>query len=341
MTIAYGPADHPRAQGTVERLRGLLHEALGELCKTWPRRWDEYVQPALWIHRTTPDLRLPGKPTPFRIFFGRDARTHLDAPQPEVDGGDFRGGMHSYVADKRQAYKEVRDVRVALLKIHEDRQESSESRNAEIDRTSVGTRVVVGDKVQVKEAESVMAREGIHHKLAHEHRTGPWEVTEDVLPGHIVTMNGRGIRRRRASAANIKRFHLRPDDLRHDFENEFAHLAWGVDFGLAEPSIVASPMYTLIDRKAVIGQGNAWKWRYKGRFVDGRVAVAVQRGGTRQFHPFIAGRLPCAVGNVSRSGTPDTTDFDVNAEGKTWDRPRTCVETTPRGDRDLKGIRGR
>ena len=51
--------------------------------------------------------------------------------------------------------------------------------------------------------------------------------------------------------------------------NDFAHLALGVDFGLAEPSIVASPMYTLVDRKAVTGQGNAWKWRYKGRFVDG------------------------------------------------------------------------
>ena len=63
-------------------------------------------------------------------------------------------------------------------------------------------------------------------------------------------------------------FHLRPDDLRHDLKNEFAHLAWGVDFGLAEPSIVSSPMYTLIDRKIVIGQGNAWKWRYKGRLVD-------------------------------------------------------------------------
>ena len=148
-------------------------------------------------HRTTPDLRLPGKPTPFRLFFGRDARTQLDATHPEIDGGDFRGGMHSYVADKRQAYKEVRDVRVALLKRQEDRQKSRESRNAEIGRTSVGTRVVVGDKVLVKEAESVMAREGIHHNLAHEHWTGPWEVTEVVLPGlsYIVTMSGRGIRR--------------------------------------------------------------------------------------------------------------------------------------------------
>ena len=67
VTIAYGPADHPRAQGTGERMGGWLHEALGELCETWPRRWDEYVQPALWIQNTTPNLRLPGKPTPSRL----------------------------------------------------------------------------------------------------------------------------------------------------------------------------------------------------------------------------------------------------------------------------------
>ena len=96
-------------------------------------------------------------------------------------------------------------------------------------------------------------------------------MTEVVLRGlsYIVTMNGREIRGRRASASNIKMFHLRADDLRHDIENEFAHLAWGIDFGLAEPSIVASPMYTLIDRTAVMGQGNACRWRHKGLFVDG------------------------------------------------------------------------
>ena len=169
VTIAYGPADHLRAQGTVERLGGYRHEALGELCKTWSRRWDEYVQPALWIHRTTLNLRLTGKPTPCRSAFGRDARTQLDATHPEIDGGDFRGGMHRYVADKCQAYKKVRDVRVALMKRHEDRQKSRESRNADIGQTSVGTRVVVGDKVLAKEAESVIARVGIHHKLAHKH----------------------------------------------------------------------------------------------------------------------------------------------------------------------------
>ena len=86
-------------------------------------------------------------------------------------------------------------------------------------------------------------------------------------------------------------------------------------------------------RLEVAIQGTIREWH--------RVAVAVRRGGTRQFHPFTAGRFPCAVGNVSRSGVPGKTNFDSNAEGKRWDRPRTCVETTHRGDRDLEGIRGR
>ena len=33
VTIDYGPTDHPRAQGAVERLGGWIHEILMELCK--------------------------------------------------------------------------------------------------------------------------------------------------------------------------------------------------------------------------------------------------------------------------------------------------------------------
>ena len=83
---------------------------------------------------------------------------------------------------------------------------------------------------------------------------------------------------------------------------------------MAESSIVASLMYTLIDRKAVIGQGNlemAIQGTIRGWH---RVAVAVRRGGTRQFHPFTDGCFPCAVGNVARSGLPGTTNVDANAE---------------------------
>ena len=117
VTIAYGPADHPRAQGTVGRLGGWLHEALGELCKTWPRRWDKYVQPALDLsYHVGPAFTGEVNSHPF--FFGRDARTQLDATHPEIDGGGFRGGIHSYVADKKQTYKEVLDAPMALSKKH-------------------------------------------------------------------------------------------------------------------------------------------------------------------------------------------------------------------------------
>ena len=68
VAIDYGPTDHSRAQGAVERLGGWIHETLVELSKSWPRRWDEYVQPALWLHRTTPDPRLPSKTTPSACY---------------------------------------------------------------------------------------------------------------------------------------------------------------------------------------------------------------------------------------------------------------------------------
>ena len=68
--------------------------------------------------------------------------------------------------------------------------------------------------------------------------------------------------------------------------------------------------------------------------------MAVRKGGARQFHPFTAGRFPYAVGNVSRSGVPSKDDFDANAEKNIWNGPRTCVEATLCGDRDLEGICG-
>lgn len=67
----------------------------------------------------------------------------------------------------------------------------------------------------------------------------------------------------------MKSFHARPPHLRHASEKNIAHLAWAEDFGLAEPSTVASPLYKFIGRKAVKGGTNSWTWRYRGRYVDG------------------------------------------------------------------------
>ena len=80
--IRFGPADHPRGQGAVERLGGWLQEMLSELCKAWPDRWDEYVSPALWMKRTLPDTSLPSNMSPFELLFGRPPRTSLHSCTP-------------------------------------------------------------------------------------------------------------------------------------------------------------------------------------------------------------------------------------------------------------------
>ena len=76
-----------------------------------------------------------------------------------------------------------------------------------------------------------MVQEGTRAKLAHERWTGPWRVTAIERQGirYQATMSGRRTRRRTVSATNIKAFHDRPEHLRHAFEDEFAHLAWGAD----------------------------------------------------------------------------------------------------------------
>ena len=79
VTVDYGPSDHPRDKGAVRRLRRWVHDTLVKICKKWPWRWDKYVQPALWLHLTTPGPNLPGKPTPFLLLFGRGCRTQMDA----------------------------------------------------------------------------------------------------------------------------------------------------------------------------------------------------------------------------------------------------------------------
>ena len=56
-----------------------LHEILTELYKMGPRRWDAYVQPALWLQQTTPEPKISDKAILFRLLFERDDRTQIGA----------------------------------------------------------------------------------------------------------------------------------------------------------------------------------------------------------------------------------------------------------------------
>ena len=109
VTIYYGPADPTTAQGAVERMGGWIHETLVELYKTWSQRWDEYVKPSIWLHRTTPNSRLPGKATAFGLLFGHDCRTQMDATisSPDVES---LGKLRNPIADHSKAIRQVQGV---------------------------------------------------------------------------------------------------------------------------------------------------------------------------------------------------------------------------------------
>ena len=147
-----------------------------ELCKNWPRRWDEYVQPALSLHWTTPDPRLLSKATPFRLVFGHDCRTQMDATSPSPDN-ESMDGLHNLIADKSENLRQIQEVRKDLQHRHEQRRLRREHQNAGIRRTSTGTRVKPGDLVLVKEADSALHNDYVHTKLTHDRWTGPWSVT--------------------------------------------------------------------------------------------------------------------------------------------------------------------
>ena len=229
VTIDYGPSDHPKAQGAVKRLGGWIHETLVKLCKNWPRRWDEYAQPALWLHRTTPDPRLPGNSTPFLFLFGRDCDTQMDATTPSSDDEGMKG-LHNLIIDKSKALRQVQDVRNDLQHRNEQRGLRREHQNAGIRHTSTGTRVKQGDLILVKEADSTLHNDYVYAKLTHDRWRGPWTVTAVITTGLCYRVNLQGRREivRRAAASHIKPYHLWPPSLRHDLSDEYAHFAWGL-----------------------------------------------------------------------------------------------------------------
>ena len=266
----YVPTDHSRAQGAVERLGGLIHKALVELCKSWPRRWDENVQSSLWLHRTTLDPRLPGKATPFRLLFGRDCRTQMDAASPSLDD-EGMDGLHNLIAGKSENLRQMKKARKDLQHRHEQRRLRREHHNAGIRLPSTGTRLKQGALVLMKEADSTLHEDRVHVKLTHDRWTGPWSVTAVITLGlrYRATLPGRRERLQQAAASHIKPYHLRPPSLRHDFGEECAHFAWGPDLGLGAASTLASPLYTLVDRCTIQLPNGSWEWRYCGRYLDG------------------------------------------------------------------------
>ncbi|CAM9983111.1 unnamed protein product, partial [Choristocarpus tenellus] len=101
--------------------------------------------------RTTPDPSDPLNPTPFRVLFGRDPRTQLDAVIPKLDGDVEVGGLDSFIEQRRQNFREVRKVLERRMSANQRQREKA---NAMIARSSPGLGSKPGDLVLVKEADS-------------------------------------------------------------------------------------------------------------------------------------------------------------------------------------------
>ena len=98
--LNFGPADHSRGQGAVERFGGWLREMLAELCRAWPDRWDAYVAPACRIKRSLPDSSLQSKMTAFELLFGRKPQTSLDSLVPLLDGAAQTTSLDNFVEQR-------------------------------------------------------------------------------------------------------------------------------------------------------------------------------------------------------------------------------------------------
>ena len=285
--LDFGPADHCRGQGAVERFGGWLQEMLAELCKAWPDRWVEYVAPACWIKRTLPDSSLQSKMTAFELLFGRKPRTSLDSLVPLLDGAAQTTSLDDFVEQRKQNLLEVRK---ALEQRQAIRTASRERVNATINRSSTGVTAEVGDLVLVREADSNRSREGYGTKLHHDKYTGPWSITRVLMTGLSVEveLRGRKTRKRTVATSALKPFTVRPPDLRHTIEDEFAQYAWEADYS-NPPSDTARPpiplLRTLVERRETTAPTGARRWEYKGRFQDGTLSTWLPESQVLQSFP--------------------------------------------------------
>ncbi|CAB1100402.1 unnamed protein product [Ectocarpus sp. CCAP 1310/34] len=268
--IVFGAADHPRGQGSVERLGGWLQELPAKLCRSWPDRWDGYVSPSIWIKRTLPDTALPSHMIPFKRLFDRKPRTTLDSLVPLTDETGTEGGLDNFVKRRKQ---NLREVRIALERRHELRVAARAKANATIERSSAGVAVGRNSLVLVRETESRRYRDRRGRELQHDLYTGPSKVTDVIRPGLIVevSLHGRRKRTRRVSTADVKPFHLSPPSLRLSISDEFAAYAWGADVKLPSGAAELLEFVSIADCRRSRSRTQV-VWEYRGKLGSGAVS---------------------------------------------------------------------
>lgn len=108
-------------------------------------------------------------------------------------------------------------------------------------------------------------------KLQHELYTGPWQVSEVLQRGLSVqvSMQGRRLRNRRVSLADVKPLCTRPLSLRHSLTDGFAQYR-SPDSKLPEEKKNALHFVSIVTCQRVTNSTGVRVWEFKGRWGDGR-----------------------------------------------------------------------
>lgn len=98
--IQLGPAEHPQAQGSLQRLGDWIQGVLSEFYSTWSHHWDDCASPACWEKGTLLEVFLLANMSPSELFLGRKPRTTLDTLAPLMNVSDQGGRLDTLDASR-------------------------------------------------------------------------------------------------------------------------------------------------------------------------------------------------------------------------------------------------
>ena len=104
----------PRLNGSTERVHRFLNSAIGIYCERNQEMWDEYLQPAVYAHNTSPISGISDV-TPFFLVFGRKALSPetiaMQMPASSLPADHY---AHNLVAKMKEAHTHFQQIKSDL-----------------------------------------------------------------------------------------------------------------------------------------------------------------------------------------------------------------------------------
>ena len=101
----------PRLNGATERVHRFLNSAIGIYCERYQHRWEEYLQPAVYAHNSSPISGLSAI-TPFFLVFGREApspeKISLELPPHPLPADHYAHKLVSKMADAHKHFSAIK-----------------------------------------------------------------------------------------------------------------------------------------------------------------------------------------------------------------------------------------